>query len=170
MGGLTAVASFFVSRYKHYISIDEGLDIFAIHGVGGYVGDVLTGFFAASFVPALDGKSGAMYAGGWWNQNYRQMGIQLAAATVCAAWSFTISCVLLFIIDRIPGCHIRASEEEELMGLDHKYLSDVDSEMLAMMGLTAGVDGSGNSSLRSPTTQQRTETTTVGEKDTQKAD
>lgn len=117
--------------------------------MGGYVGDVLTGFFAASFVPALDGRSGSTYAGGWWNGNYRQMGLQLAAATVCAAWSFAISCILLFIINRIPGCHIRAAEDDELGGLDRKYLADADTEMLAMLGLSAGESGrSGESSLR----------------------
>ena len=57
------------------------------------------------------------------------MGYQLAAATTCAAWSFTVSCILLFIINKIPGCHIRASEEDELRGLDFKYLHDVDEEM-----------------------------------------
>jgi ammonium transporter, Amt family len=96
------------------------------------------------------------------------MGTQLAAATVCAAWAFTISCILLFIIDRIPGCHIRASEEEELMGLDAKYLSDVDSEMLEIMGLTSG---SGVSSIRAArATTIRGEGVSTGEKTVQKTD
>jgi Amt family ammonium transporter len=52
------------------------------------------------------------------------MGYQLAAALVCASWSFTINLVLLFIIDRIPGCRIRVTEQEELEGLDEIYLED----------------------------------------------
>ena len=94
--------------------------------MGGYVGDLLTGLFAANFVPALDGVSGSSYAGGWWNRNFRQLGLQLAGATTCAVWSFVVSCILLFIINKIPGLHIRESEEDELRGLDHKYLHDVD--------------------------------------------
>ena len=43
---------------------------------------------------------------------------------VCAPWSFTISLVLLFIIDRIPGCRIRVTEQEELEGPDEIYLED----------------------------------------------
>lgn len=113
------------------------MDIFALHGVGGYIGDVLTGFFAASFVPALDGVTGAAYEGGWWNRNWKQMGYQLAAATVCAAWAFTITCILLFIINRIPGCHIRATEEEEVLGLDAKYLYDVEIESLDLRSYDA---------------------------------
>lgn len=128
VGVLTAIACFFANRYKHILSVDEGLDIFALHGVGGFVGDILTGFFAASYVPALDGVSGHAYEGGWWNRNFKQMGYQLAAATSCAVWAFCVSCILLFIINKIPGCHIRATEEEEIMGLDHKYLMDVEMD------------------------------------------
>jgi Amt family ammonium transporter len=134
VGALTAICCFFANKYKYILSIDEGLDIFALHGVGGYVGDVLTGFFAASYVPALDGVSGTAYAGGWWNRNFKQMGYQLAAATVCAAWSFAISCILLFIINKIPGCHIRLPEDEELMGLDQKYLMDVEMQTSDLSG------------------------------------
>ena len=65
------------------------------------------------------------------------MGYQLAAATVCAAWAFAVSCVLLFVINRIPGCHIRASEEDEVMGLDAKYLYDVEIESLDLQGYDA---------------------------------
>ncbi|KAL6244172.1 hypothetical protein RBB50_009042 [Rhinocladiella similis] len=124
VGLLTSTACFFTNKYKYLISIDEGLDIFAIHGVGGYVGDLLTGLFAASFVPALDGVSGDSYAGGWWNRHWIQLGYQFAAATTCAAWSFVVSCILLFVIDRIPGCKLRVKEEDEARGLDFKYLSD----------------------------------------------
>ncbi|KAH7026469.1 ammonium transporter AmtB-like domain-containing protein [Microdochium trichocladiopsis] len=139
IGAVTATASFYVVRHKHRLVLfghvlDDGLDIFAIHGVGGVVGDILTGFFAATFVPALDGASGATYAGGWWEGNYIQMGYQLAAALTCASWSFVVSCALLFVINKIPGLHLRATEEEEIRGLDFKYLSDSlggdwDSEM-----------------------------------------
>lgn len=125
IGLLTSTGVFYTNKYKYLISIDEGLDIFAIHGVGGFLGDILTGFFAASWVPALDGVSGTTYAGGWWDRNWIQMGYQLAAATTCAAWSFVVSCILLFVIDRIPGCRLRVEEDDELRGLDFKYLSDV---------------------------------------------
>lgn len=139
VGVLTSICCFYTNKYKYLLSIDEGLDIFAIHGVGGYVGDILTGFFAASWVPALDGVSGDTYAGGWWEGNYKQMGYQLAAATTCAAWAFTVSCILLFIINKIPGCHLRESEEDEVRGLDYKYLHDADYEWFG--GMTTPHEG-----------------------------
>ncbi|KAI6785467.1 ammonium transporter [Emericellopsis cladophorae] len=140
IGSVTSVACFYTNKYKYFISIDEGLDIWAIHGMGGVVGDILTGFFAADFVPALDGVSTGN-PGGWWNRHWAQMGYQLAAALTCAAWSFGVSCLLLFIIDKIPGLHLRASEEDELMGLDQKYFSDYDMEIYGMGQYGASIEG-----------------------------
>ncbi|KAL8336866.1 hypothetical protein RB601_008385 [Gaeumannomyces tritici] len=102
VGALTSVCCFYTNKYKYLLSVDEGLDIFAIHGIGGFVGDVLTGVFAAKFVPALDGVTGGASKGGWWD------------------------CALLFVINKIPGLHIRAAEDDEIRGLDYKYLHDVD--------------------------------------------
>jgi Amt family ammonium transporter len=137
IGSLTSSCSFMTVKYKHLIGVDEGLDIFAIDGVGGFIGDVLTGFFASKTIPALDGRTNTS-TGGWWDHNWKQMGYQLAAATVCASWSFVISIILLFVIDRIPGCHLRASEEDELRGLDYKYFNDVDESMEVLHGYTTG--------------------------------
>ena len=165
IGWLTATACFYVMRHKHLLGVDEGLDIFAIHGVGGVVGDVLTGFFAADFVNALDGVT-TTNPGGWWNRNWVQMGYQLAGALTCAAWSFGVSCLLLFVIDRIPGCHIRVTEEDELLGLDQKYFSDCEVDVFGMgqygadgpgaiVGVTAGSPG--GSLGRSPVTTAKAE-------------
>ncbi|EXF81308.1 ammonium transporter [Colletotrichum fioriniae PJ7] len=128
VGIITATCCFYTVRYQHILRVDDGLDIFAIHGVGGYVGDILTGLFAHKMVPALDGVSGDTYEGGWWNGNFRQLGLQLAGATTCAAWSFFVSCILLFLINKIPGMHLRATEEEELRGLDYAYIDDIVSD------------------------------------------
>ncbi|KAH6884187.1 ammonium transporter AmtB-like domain-containing protein [Thelonectria olida] len=154
IGFLTSIVCFYAAKYKYLLSVDDGLDIFAIHGVGGFFGDILTGLFAAQFVPALDGVSGDTYAGGWWDHNWRQLGLQLAGATTCAAWSFFVSCLLLFVINKIPGLHLRASEDKELQGLDFAYLSDVDWEMMASghtMVMTDGVSNSrGSGSITTP--------------------
>jgi len=147
IGGLTAGASFFANKYKHHVSVDDGLDIFVLHGFGGFIGDILTGFFAANYVPAMDGVSGASYAGGWWNRNFKQVGYQLAAATACASWAFVVSCILLFIINKIPGCHIRATEEDEVRGLDHKYFMDVEIDTGDLRTYDADMTGNSSPSL-----------------------
>jgi Amt family ammonium transporter len=164
IGALTAVCAYFTVKYKYLLHIDEGLDIFAIHGVGGFVGDILTGFFAADYVPAMDGKSNT-YAGGWWNRNWKQMGYQLAAACTCAAWSFAVSIILLFMINRIPGCHIRATEDDELRGLDYKYFHDVEGDMMVLNGYGAATPGMTRSGVVSDTrSHEGVEVPTTSEK------
>jgi Amt family ammonium transporter len=108
----------------------------------------MTGFFAAPYVPAMDGVSNT-YEGGWWARNWKQMGYQLAAATTCAAWSFVVSIILLFIIDRIPGCHIRATEDDELRGLDYKYFSDADGDLEVLTGYGPATPGRAASQVAS---------------------
>ena len=153
IGFLTSVSCFYCNKYKYLIGIDEGLDIWALHGMGGIVGDILTGFFAADFVNAMDGVT-TTNPGGWWNRHWAQMGYQLAAALTCAAWSFTISCLLLFVINKIPGLHIRATEEDELQGLDQKYFSDCDMEIYGMgqYGASGDIEGGHIMGVRGVTT------------------
>ncbi|KAK3949859.1 ammonium transporter family-domain-containing protein [Pseudoneurospora amorphoporcata] len=134
IGCLTATCCYYAVKYKHLLSVDDGLGIFVLHGVGGYVDNLLAGIFADNFVPALDGVSGSSYTGRWWSRNFRQLGRQFAGATTAAAWPFVISRILLFIIHKIPGLHLRASEDSEIRGLDIKYLEDVDEERFYMNG------------------------------------
>ncbi|KAF4126965.1 ammonium transporter, Amt family [Geosmithia morbida] len=131
IGWLTSMVCFYCVRYKHVIGVDDGLDIWAIHGMGGVVGDIMTGFFATGFVPALDGVT-VDNPGGWYDHHWIQMGYQLAGAVTCAAWSFFVSCLLLFVINKIPYCHLRVTEEEELAGLDSKYLAESNVDIFGM--------------------------------------
>ena len=83
------------------------------------------------------------------------MGYQLAAACTCALWSFVVSIILLAIINRIPGCHIRATEDDELRGLDFKYFHDVDEEdgMMILNGFGAPTPGMTRSGVTSPSAE-----------------
>lgn len=55
---------------------------------------------------------------------------------LCGLGFFGVSCILLFIIDRIPGCHLRETEEDEIRGLDYKYSADADREWFGEHGAT----------------------------------
>jgi ammonium transporter, Amt family len=61
------------------MNCDDGLDAFGLHGIGGYVGSILTGLFAADYVVALDGISSI--PGGWIEGHWVQLGYQLAGST-----------------------------------------------------------------------------------------
>ncbi|KIW67898.1 hypothetical protein PV04_07113 [Phialophora macrospora] len=110
------------TKLKFLLHIDDSLDIFAIHGIGGLVGDLLTGLFAADYIAHLDGFS--EIDGGWLNHHWIQLAYQLCDGVTGMAYSFVLSCIILFILNFIPGLHLRASEQEEIMGMDETEIGE----------------------------------------------
>lgn len=92
IGVVTATACNFATKIKYWFKVDDALDVFALHGCGGFVGALLTGLFADSRVTSFDGVT--EIPGGWINHNYIQLGYQLAAATSISAYSFVITLIL----------------------------------------------------------------------------
>ncbi|GAB1205459.1 ammonium transporter Amt1 [Aspergillus pseudonomiae] len=121
-GVVGAVACNYATKLKYVIKVDDALDIFAVHGIGGLVGNLLTGLFAADYIAHLDGST--TIAGGWINHNYIQLAYQLADSVTGMAYSFFGSCILLFIINMIPGLSLRAPEEDEIMGIDDAEIGE----------------------------------------------
>jgi Amt family ammonium transporter len=115
-GVVGATACNFATGLKNVIGVDDTLDIYAAHGVGGLVGNILTAFFADNRVASFDGS--ALIGGGWINHHYIQLGYQLADSVAGMSYSFVMTMILLFLIDRIPGCHFRCSDEDEVLGID----------------------------------------------------
>lgn len=95
------------------------MEVFKLHGIGGMIGAILTGLFAADWVSLLDGATKAQ---GWVDHNYIQLGYQLAEITAIVSYTFGITVVLLLIIDHIPGLKFRVPEHQELEGLDKHLL------------------------------------------------
>lgn len=94
---------------KPRLGYDDALDAFGIHGVGGFLGALLTGVFATVQVnPA--GADGLIYG------NAMLLLKQLVAAGVSALYAFLITAVILLLLQKVVG--LRVSEEEELVGLD----------------------------------------------------
>jgi Amt family ammonium transporter len=100
------------------------MDVFAEHGVAGMVGLVFNAFFAADYIIGLDGVSTGKINGGWLNHNYKQLYIQVAYLIACTLYAFVVSAILAFVINKIPGLHLRASEEAELLGMDDDQLGE----------------------------------------------
>lgn len=125
LGIVTGVIANYATKVKHWVKIDDGLDIFAEHGVPGMVGLIFNALFGADYIIGLDGVNTGLQntttgtaAGGFLNHNYRQLYIQLAYVLVCSTYAFGVSAVLAYIVNRIPGLHLRASEQAELIGMD----------------------------------------------------
>jgi len=62
--------------------------------------------------------------GGWLNGHYIQLGYQLADSVSGFAYSFFGTCIILFLMNLIPGLSLRASEEAEIIGIDDSELGE----------------------------------------------
>ncbi|KFH42470.1 Ammonium transporter-like protein [Hapsidospora chrysogenum ATCC 11550] len=122
IGIVGGVCCNFATKLKFLIGIDEALDIFAVHGVGGIVGNILTGVFAASWIAKLDGAPWEPL--GWIEHHWVQMGYQFAGTVAAFAWSFVLTCLILFLLNLVPGLSLRASPEEEELGMDDVQLGE----------------------------------------------
>ncbi|KAK3941510.1 ammonium transporter [Diplogelasinospora grovesii] len=122
-GVLGAAFANYATKLKFLLRIDDALDIFAVHGMGGLVGNILTAFFAADYVAHLDNVS-VIIPGGWINRHWMQLPIQLADSVAGGCYSFVGTSVILFIMNLIPGLHLRASEEAEILGIDDAEIGE----------------------------------------------
>ncbi|KAK8847538.1 hypothetical protein IAR55_005396 [Kwoniella newhampshirensis] len=122
IGFVTAFACNFATKLKFLLNVDDTLDVFASHGIGGMVGNVLTALFAQASVAGFDGIT--VIPGGWFDHHYVQLGYQLADLTAGFSYSFVMTSIILWIMHFIPGLRLRASEEAEIVGIDDAYLGE----------------------------------------------
>jgi Amt family ammonium transporter len=94
---------------KHAMGYDDSLDAFGVHGVGGFVGAILTGVFAVEAIGGA-GKKGLI------DGNAGQVLTQLWGCLVCMAWCAIATFVILKLVDALIG--LRVTTEEEIEGLD----------------------------------------------------
>jgi len=105
-----------VSGLKRMLGADDSLDVFGVHGVGGIVGALLTGVFAA---PSLGGTGIFDYVANAASPDYSiggQVWIQFQAVATTIIWSAVVSYIAYKLVDMIIG--LRVSEEDEREGLD----------------------------------------------------
>ncbi|CAA7268894.1 unnamed protein product [Cyclocybe aegerita] len=121
-GVLGGTACNFATQLKFLLGYDDALDIFATHGVGGIVGNLLTGLFAQASVAGFDGAT--EIPGGWLDQNYIQLAYQLADSVAGFAYSFGVTTIILWVMHFIPGLRLRASEQAEILGIDDAEMGE----------------------------------------------
>ncbi|KAI9691387.1 MAG: hypothetical protein M1820_009690 [Bogoriella megaspora] len=127
LGIVTGIVCNFSTKIKYWIRIDDAMDVFAEHGIAGMLGLLANGIFAASYIIGLDGVnvySSVGIQGGWIEHNYKQLYQQFAYICAATGWAFVMSALIAFAIDKIPGLHLRASEEAELLGMDDDQLGE----------------------------------------------
>lgn len=109
IGGITAFCCYYAIRIKNKLGIDDALDTFPVHGVGGTVGAILTGLFATTEVNSA-GANGLLFG------NPSQLLKQLAAVAIAYVIAGVGTFVLLKILQAVVG--LRVSPDIEVQGLD----------------------------------------------------
>jgi len=109
IGGIAAPISYYAIQLRQKWGLDESLDVWACHGMGGTWGALATGLFATKLVnPA--GADGLFYG------NPNQFVTQAIGVIIAILFSFAVTFVLTKIINRFMG--LRVTENEEEVGLD----------------------------------------------------
>jgi Amt family ammonium transporter len=94
------------ARMKQRLGYDDSLDVFGVHGVGGFLGTVLAGLFAA---PAFGGSQTDLAVA-------RQVGVQLLAASATALYTVLVTWAILRAVAAVLP--LRVGEDQEAQGID----------------------------------------------------
>jgi Amt family ammonium transporter len=109
IGGIAGVACFFATSWmKRSLKIDDSLDVTPVHGVGGVIGTLLTGVFAAASLGGVGYPEGMTME--------KQVMVQITGILAVGAWSGIVTWVLLKLSDAVTGMRVTGDEETE--GLD----------------------------------------------------
>ena len=109
LGILAGIVCFIaVLMIKQRMKIDDSLDVFAVHGVGGLLGTLLTAFLALPLLGGLGLAEGVTALDQLW--------VQTIGVLAVGAWSIVVSFIILALIKAVTP--IRVSEEDEIEGLD----------------------------------------------------
>jgi Amt family ammonium transporter len=109
IGGVAASISYYAIEFRQKTRLDESLDVFACHGLGGTWGALATGLFATKAVNSA-GANGLFYG------NPKQFLIQLASVAIVIVFTFCLTFGIAKVLDVLLG--MRVTENEEEVGLD----------------------------------------------------
>ena len=127
---------------KYRFGYDDSLDVVGVHLVGGLVGTIIIGFVATADAPA--GVDGLFYGGG-----VEQLGKQVVGALAVLAFSFVLTLIIGFAIQKTMG--FRITEEDEITGIDNVVHAEsgYDFASLGSSGSTAPLAGQARAEARS---------------------
>ena len=121
MGGALCYTA--TNYLKHKLKIDDSLDVFPVHGVGGILGTVLAGIFVSQELGVFSGNG---YAEGM--DMASQLGVQVLGILATGAYTAVLT-IILFKFVGVVTSGVRVTEDEEQMGLD---ISDHDEKGYSM--------------------------------------
>ena len=108
IGLLAGLCCFWASTsLKRKFGYDDSLDVFGVHGIGGFVGTIGIGLFGAAAFGGAPGLIEGVSSLLW---------IQILACAIVAAWSGALTFGILFVLEKIMG--LRVDKQTEIEGLD----------------------------------------------------
>ncbi|KAJ1560391.1 hypothetical protein HK096_008918 [Nowakowskiella sp. JEL0078] len=122
IGAVTSIICNLACRLKNRLGYDDALDAFGLHGIGGFVGNILTGIFAQKWIALLDGT---VILGGWVEGNWIQVAYQFAGSGAIAAYAFVGTYIICIILNFIPGLKLRVEDHHEEHGIDVTQMGEV---------------------------------------------
>jgi len=109
IGVIAGIVCFYAVALKNRLGWDDALDVWGVHGVGGFIGIILCGIFATTaFNPA--GVDGLLRG------NTRFFLVECAAVVISSVWAFVFTLGMLWVINKITP--VRVEEAHEEVGLD----------------------------------------------------
>jgi Amt family ammonium transporter len=121
IGFLAGALCFFAVSMKFKFGFDDALDVVGVHLVGGLAGSLLLGLFATKAVNPAVTHQGLLMDGGSWEL----MGDQVVAVVATLVWSFSLTWIIIKVLDTVMPGGVRVSAEDEEMGLDLTQHSEV---------------------------------------------
>jgi len=109
IGAAAGVVCFFATNaMKRVMKVDDSLDVFPVHGVGGLIGTLLTGVFVSAAFNGMGYPEKVTMGGQLW--------VQFVGVAATAVWSGVLTWILIKLTDAVVGMRVNADEESE--GLD----------------------------------------------------
>lgn len=135
IGALAGAACAYAVGLKYKFGYDDSLDVVGVHLVGGALGAISLGFFAA--YPFLDPQAEGLFYGG----GLTQLGRQILGPVVVGIYSFVLAWIIGKIIDKTMG--FRIPEEEEVTGIDITTHAETGYDLGSVhaSGVSASVNG-----------------------------
>ncbi len=109
IGAIASPISYYAIKFRQSLSLDESLDVWACHGMGGTWGALATGLFASKAVNSA-GADGLFYG------NPSLFLVQLSTVAITVVFSFTLTYVMAKVLQGVLG--LRVSDNAEQVGLD----------------------------------------------------
>lgn len=100
------------------MKIDDSFDVLTEHGIGGILGLLANALFGTTYIVGLDGVNNYLVIGGWIDHGYKKLYVQVAYICATVGWSFTISLLIAYLINLVPGLKLRATDKAEILGMD----------------------------------------------------